>query len=216
MLKLRNIIFSYGTAPLITGLHLDVEQGGYTVLRGESGCGKSTLLRLLCRLEVPRSGELLLDGVPYDDISPRTLRRRLALLQQLPVMIEGSVRDNLLLSLRYGESKSTSQNDDDLRELLRRARLHGISLDNRSLELSAGQRQRIALIRLLLMNPDALLLDEPTAALDPESSAVIFGWISELHRSGKTILMVSHSRDDSFPGGARRLRMENGGIREES
>jgi putative ABC transport system ATP-binding protein len=197
----ESVFFSYGAAPILRNISFVMEKGDFILLRGESGCGKSTLLRLLAKLEVPTGGRLLLQGSEYSSLSSRTLRRRVAYLQQLPVMIAGSVRDNLFLSFRFAEQGLAPPSDSALRASLERARLGGLNLDAPAADLSVGQRQRLALIRLLLMNPEVLLLDEPTAALDGDSAAIIHAWLRELHADeGRTILLVTHvPENDSFP-----------------
>jgi putative ABC transport system ATP-binding protein len=216
MIELRNISFSYGAAPVLADLSLRIGRGEYALLRGESGCGKSTLLRLLCRLETPREGALLLDGEPYDALPPRALCRRLALLQQLPVMMEGSIRDNILLSQRYAGAEGNGLTDAELRDMLQRAKLADMDLDASADALSVGQKQRIALLRLLVMRPDALLLDEPTSALDEESAAIIMDWIREWNETrGTTVVLVSHGNVNALPEAVRRYRMDAGRVEEE-
>ncbi|MBL0175104.1 MAG: ATP-binding cassette domain-containing protein [Ignavibacteria bacterium] len=216
MIELRNISFSYGAAPVLADLSLRIGRGEYALLRGESGCGKSTLLRLLCRLEAPREGTLLLDGEPYDALPPRALRRRLALLQQLPVMMEGSIRDNILLSQRYAGADGKGMTDAELRDMLQRAKLADLDLDASADALSVGQKQRIALLRLLVMRPDALLLDEPTSALDAESAAIIMDWIREWNETrGTTVVLVSHGNIHALPEAVCRYRMDAGRVEEE-
>jgi putative ABC transport system ATP-binding protein len=211
LLSIRNIRFAYGATEVLRGISLEIGRGEFVLLRGESGCGKSTLLRLLARLEVPQAGSLLLDSTPYAELPSVVLRRRVALLQQLPVMIEGSIRDNLLLSLRYARDPVARVSDAELQALLDRARLAGMDLDADADALSVGQKQRIALLRLLLMRPEALLLDEPTSALDSESAALILEMIRDLHaREGTTVLLVSHIEVDPLPADARCLRMDGG------
>ena len=211
LLSLRGISFAYGTTPVLRALTLEVGRGDFVVLQGESGCGKSTLLRLIARLEAPQSGELRLDGILYSAIPSTRLRRRVALLQQLPVMIEGSIRDNLLLSQRYAAGGGEGTSDSELLALLERAKISGTGLDVNAEELSVGQKQRIALLRLLLMRPEALLLDEPTSALDPESAALILDWIRDMHaHDGTTVLLVSHGAIEPLPADARRLHMDAG------
>jgi putative ABC transport system ATP-binding protein len=202
ILTLHGITFGYGAARIFDKYSLDVNTGEMIVVNGPSGCGKSTLLRLLVKLERPESGVMKYRGTPYSDIPARTLRRDIALLQQLPVMVTGSVRDNLLLGFRY-RSDMTPPTDEALNAHLVRARLDDVPLDASAAALSVGQRQRIALIRLAVLSPAVLLLDEPTASLDPSSAGIIDEWVAELHAGGTTVILVTHREADSLPAGRR-------------
>ena len=217
MLSVRSLSFRYRDTSVIRGLSLDVAPGDCMILRGESGCGKSTLLRLLCRLEAPQDGEMSLDGESYEAIPSHDLRRRVAYLQQIPVMLDGSVRDMLLLSQRYDRKHGNGISDSGLRDMLVRARLSDVDLDKNARDLSVGQQQRVALIRLLVMRPDYLLLDEPAAALDANSASIIHEWIADVHREHATsILMVTHAPLPDAPTVARRLLMNGGTLLEDA
>lgn len=217
MLSARKLTFDYPGTPVLHGVSLDLARGDFVVLRGESGCGKSTLLRLLCRLEAPSSGSLTLDGVVFDEYPATQLRRRIAYLQQVPVMLEGTVRETMLLSRRFAPPGGSEESDDVLRDMLGRARLGDVPLDKPARDLSVGQQQRLALLRLLLMRPDYLLLDEPTAALDAESASIILDEIVEVHGSQQlAVLLVTHAPFAGAPAHARWAHMEKGVIREGS
>ncbi|MBR9975430.1 MAG: ATP-binding cassette domain-containing protein, partial [Bacteroidetes bacterium] len=168
MLHVDSLTFAYNSAPVLRGLSLRVERGETVVIRGASGCGKSTLLRLLARLEATPAGAVRLGGAEITGIPATAYRRRVAYLQQLPVMATGSVRDNLLLPYRYGDD--VPPNDETLRERLDAVDLGDVALGVSSSELSIGQQQRVALLRLRAMSPELLLLDEPTASLDDTSA----------------------------------------------
>lgn len=215
MLSASNLTFDYPGTPVLRGVSMDLARGDFVVLRGESGCGKSTLLRLLCRLEAPSSGILTLDGMAFDEYPATQLRRRIACLQQVPVMLEGSVRETMLLSRRFAPQGGTGESDEALRDMLGRARLADVPFDKPARDLSVGQQQRIALLRLLLMYPDYLLLDEPTAALDAESASIILDEIVEVHGSKQlAVLLVTHAPFAGAPAHTRWLHMEKGVIRE--
>jgi putative ABC transport system ATP-binding protein len=216
LIGLRDVAFGYGGDDVLRGVTAEVRRGDFIVVRGPSGGGKSTLLRLLARLEVPRSGALFCDGAPYDDIPATVLRRRIAYLQQLPVILPGSVRENLLLSCRFAQPPTPTPGDVELRAQLERARLGSVDLEAPAEALSVGQKQRLAFIRLLLMRPEAMLLDEPVASLDLESAAILHAWMAELHaRSDVTLLLVSHAQTDDLPPGARRWLVDRGTVTEE-
>ncbi|MFZ1729162.1 MAG: ATP-binding cassette domain-containing protein [Bacteroidota bacterium] len=213
MLNIENLSFSYNETPVLRDLALQVSQGDAVLIRGASGCGKSTLLRILARLEAPQCGSITLGGTDVTAIDAPAYRRRVAYLQQLPVMLEGSVRDNLLLAYRF--STDTPPTDESLLAKLADVELRDIALDASAAELSVGQQQRLALLRLLEMRPEVLLLDEPTASLDPASAAQLMHAVTrqiDAHRL--TLLIVSH-QDLEFDGRVlRKVLLANGRIEE--
>jgi putative ABC transport system ATP-binding protein len=172
------------------------------------------MLRLLAKLEVPQSGEIYFQEKLYTDIPSTILRRHVTFLHQRPVIISGSIRDNLLLGFRF-QSAEAPPADDVLSMHLRRARLETLSLDAPAAELSIGQQQRLALLRLLLIKPDVLLLDEPTASLDALSAQVILQWLVSLNRDdGSTIILVSHGDLDGVSCPVRTFQFMKGTISE--
>jgi putative ABC transport system ATP-binding protein len=180
-----------------------MEDGAYVLLRGPSGAGKSTLLRLLCRLEEPLAGRILLDGEPVDAMPPALLRRTVAYVQQMPTLLPGTVRENLLLPFSFkANSGLVPPGDDSLADRLAAFLLDGVTPDSRAETLSVGQAQRVCLIRSLLLEPRAVLMDEPTASLDQRSAEVVLAKAAELSRQGTTVVMVSHSSEE--PAGVTR------------
>ncbi|MCD6250019.1 MAG: ATP-binding cassette domain-containing protein, partial [candidate division Zixibacteria bacterium] len=131
----------------------------YSVL-GPSGAGKSSLLRLLNRLDEPTSGEVVFDGQNYREIDPCTLRRQIGYLFQVPYMFTGTIGDNL----RLADPELT---DEQIEDQLQTVSLASLKPNHDVANLSVGEKQRVALARLLATNPKVVLLDEPTAALDP-------------------------------------------------
>jgi putative ABC transport system ATP-binding protein len=213
MLQIDNLSFSYHQTPVLRDLSLRISQGDSVLIRGASGCGKSTLLRVLARLEAPQSGSISLHGIDITTMPAPAYRRRVAYLQQLPVMLEGSVRDNLLLTYRF--STETPPSDEWLCEQLAEAELRDVAIDSSAAELSVGQQQRLALLRLLEMRPDVLLLDEPTASLDASSARQIMRAVTrQLDAHRLSMLIVSHQELDFDAHRLRRVRLENGRIEE--
>jgi len=194
-LTLESVSFSYPDGPsILHNASLTFEQGAYYLVRGPSGSGKSTLLRLLCRLEEIQSGNIHYKECDITDIPPASLRRCVAYVQQMPTLLPGTVRDNLLLPFSFQSNKEVSPPSDlELTGYLDSFLLTGITLDSEADRLSVGQSQRVCLIRSLLLRPEVILLDEPTASLDPESAEVVLGKAAELSKQGITVIMISHS-----------------------
>lgn len=178
---------------------------------GPSGSGKSTLLRHLNRLYVPDSGEIYYNGEPLSALDPVVLRRRVVLLGQTPVLYEGSVGDNLQIGLKFAQMLPASETA--LKAVLERVGLHK-SLDGWCDRLSGGERQRLCLARVLLMDAETYLLDEPSAALDKETEDFVVSRLTQfVLEHGKNLVIVTHSEQISgcFPNDT--LRMENGHVK---
>lgn len=172
--------------------NLDIPKNKVTSIVGESGCGKTTLLRLLNKLISPNQGEMLYDGRTIDDIDSIELRRSVVMLPQTPVIFPGSVRDNLLIGLKFSEKPDAP--DEELTKTLSMVHLSK-SLDENAEKLSGGEKQRLALGRVVLMEPEVFLLDEPSSALDEDTEQLIIeklcGFVRE---KNKTLIMVTHSK----------------------
>ena len=194
-LSLRNLSLQFdGKTRLFQNANLTVESGAFVVIRGSSGSGKSSLLRVLNRLQDATSGEVLVDDRPIGDHDVTRLRRRMGYVQQTPVVIGGTVRDNLHLPFRFKITDgAVFPTDDVLRKMLDAYLLQDVDLDETASELSVGQRQRIALIRALLVEPEILLCDEPTSALDPESKTIVERELERINReNGISVVLVTH------------------------
>lgn len=195
IISLDRVCFAYpGGATLFDRVDLGIERGEFLLVRGPSGVGKSTFLRLLCRMEEPTDGTLLFEGTPYPEMAPTELRRHVAYVQQTPTLVEGTVRDNLLLPFTFRSNEDfTPPNDFTLNKHLSEYFLDSNILDSEARSLSVGQAQRVCLVRTLLLSPSVLLMDEPTSALDPDSANVVLETARNLNDAGMTILMISHS-----------------------
>jgi putative ABC transport system ATP-binding protein len=214
LLEIRDLSFGYdkGSSPVFEHLNLDVRKGKCVVVKGPSGCGKSTLLRLICRLNIPRSGTILFKGKSVADIPPPELRSKITYVQQIPQMIDGTIRDNLLLPFTFALGQHKSAPDDaSLERMLDAFYLHGISLEQSALKLSVGQKQRLSIMRAILNGPDMLLLDEPTSALDAESATMLFSIIERLNtEEGKALIIVTHSDYQPAVSQAKSCTFRNG------
>ena len=177
----------------LNNVSLRVADGEFVAVMGPSGCGKSTLLNILGLLDNPTTGEYFLDGkeVAHLKESQRTEYRkgRIGFVFQSFNLIEGmNIRYNIMLPLN---SMGLSKEEKDRRV--------GISHRSRHLpsQLSGGQQQRAAIARAIVAKPGLILADEPTGNLDSKNGAEVIELLSELHREGSTIIMVTHSQKDA-------------------
>lgn len=192
---------------LFSDVSLTLEEGRIYDLVGPSGSGKSTLLRVFARMICKAEGSLFLDGKESTEFTPPQWRHRVCLVPQTPTLIDGTVRDNLLLpwklKVRRNEALPT---DETLARLLRDADLEGIGLDRDTSQLSGGQTARIALLRAFATKPRVLLLDEVDAALDDESSHAVGNLTDRLVGEGITCLRIRHRGADGFASATFTLR----------
>jgi len=192
LFQFDNVSLKKGNHTIIQDASFTVAPGDFTVLLGPSGVGKTSLLRLFNALEIPTTGKILYKGKNLLDYSIPQFRRRVVMILQKPVVFGGKIRDNLTLPFALKRQKAPV--DATLKEFLGRCHLSHDLLNESAENLSGGEQQRLALVRALLLNPDVLLLDEPTASLDVESEKrVIDLLLNENQESGRTLVCVTHS-----------------------
>lgn len=186
---LQGICHRYGERAVLRVPELEIASGSSLAIIGPSGAGKSTLLRLLALLEAPSEGEIKLDGEPVGPASPLSLRRQLTMMFQRPLLLRGSVWRNV----GYGLDVRGRRDDQQIRRAIEAVGLS--QLTNASVQtLSGGEQQRVALARALIIEPRVLLLDEPTAHLDPGTVAIIEETLSQLHQKrGTTVIFATHN-----------------------
>jgi len=202
----------------LSGIHLTVEQGEYVAISGPSGCGKSTLLAILGLLETATSGTYRLNGQPVQTLDARqraSVRNREIgfIFQSFNLIGDLTVFENVELPLTY-RGLPAAERRKRATEALERV---GMSHREKHLpgQLSGGQQQRVAVARALVGRPSVLLADEPTGNLDSRNGQAVMDLLSELHRDGATICMVTH--DSRFAGCARRtVHLFDGRVVEES
>lgn len=181
-----------------------------TSIVGKSGSGKTTLLRLLNKLISCDAGEILFKEKSLKEISSVDLRRKVVMLPQRPVIFAGSIRENLLKGLEFSEKELLE--DDELKEILKLVHLDK-SLDTEGDNLSGGEKQRVALGRVILMDPEVLLLDEPSSALDELTEDKIIEFVANYSRdNNKTLILVTHSKDISKKYSDVEIVIESGKI----
>jgi putative ABC transport system ATP-binding protein len=203
-LEARHLVVVREGRRILDDVSLAIGPGEVIAVRGPSGSGKSTLVRSLATLEPLDGGEVLLGGAA---VSPCDFRRRVAFLAQQPAMFARTVRDNLAMGpALHGRPL------DDARgaALLDAVGLAPSFLEREARTLSGGEKQRVALGRALANDPEVLLLDEPTAALDPETGARIVQLLVRLAGGGRSLLMVTHVEEHARALGGRQLRCEQG------
>ena len=170
---------------------LQIDACRVSAIVGPSGGGKTTLLRLLNRMTTPDSGQILFFGQAVEQMDPVQLRRRVVMLTQMPVIFGGTVGENLLIGCRLAERETPQP--QAVTAIMSRVGLDK-QLDADAGQLSGGEKQRLALARVMLMDPEVMLLDEPSASLDEETEILIFDLVTEYCRECcKTLVMVTHS-----------------------
>jgi ABC-type multidrug transport system fused ATPase/permease subunit len=192
----EQVRFGYRRDDFLQGIDLELRAGSKIALIGPNGSGKTTLLHLLCGFYRPRTGRLLADGHPYDDIDITDLRESIGVVMQDPILFSGTIHENLV----YGSPAATKE---DVEWATRIATAHEFIvtlplgyqtlIGEGGVLLSGGQRQRIAIARAILRRPRILLLDEPTNHLDRASVARVTANLHELP-DAPTIIVVSHDR----------------------
>jgi tungstate transport system ATP-binding protein len=194
-LELVGLRHEYGDRVVLNIPRMGITRGETLGIIGPSGAGKSTLLRLLQGLERPTQGTVHVDGAPLPDPVPLAFARRITTVFQRPLMLDRSVRDNVLFGLRLRGGK----NGAAVAPLLDQLGLGHLAAA-RARKLSGGEIQRVALARALVIEPDVLLLDEPAANLDPAHVARVEALIRDVQSRGTTIVLVTHNTHE-----ARRL-----------
>jgi ABC-type polar amino acid transport system ATPase subunit len=177
---------------ILSDVSFQLERGRTLSVVGPSGSGKSTLLRCLNRLEQISAGSVLLNCVPTDAVPAPTLRSRIGLVsQKFALFGHLDVLSNVMLGLRRARRMSKHAANEQARSWLDRVGLAGLER-RRPHELSGGQQQRVAIARAAALEPDVLLLDEVTSALDPELVGEVENVVLELARSGTSLVVVTH------------------------
>lgn len=182
-----------GAGKVLDGAAIELHEGEVATLTGPSGSGKSTMLRVLGLLAVPDAGKILLAGEDAASMAPEAYRRRVGFVAQSPAMLDGTVADNV------GRGPALAKRPIDAAAIA--ALLEGVGLDatfaaRTARETSGGERVRVAIARALSLEPEVLLLDEPTAALDRRAAERVLDLVKALASTGRAVLVVTHAADD--------------------
>lgn len=209
MIEAREIRVMRGGRAVLDGASLSVASGETVAVEGPSGSGKSTLVRVMATLIEPDAGEVLLDGVAAHALPPAAYRVRVAYLPQQPAMFPGTVADNVAFG---PAARGHALSPEAVHALLDQAELSADYAQREARALSGGERQRVALARALANAPEVLLLDEPTAALDPRTGLQIVALVRGLAQRGRTVVMVTHLAEHAEALGGRRFTCEGGRV----
>ncbi|CAJ1001215.1 putative ABC transport system ATP-binding protein [Brevibacillus aydinogluensis] len=199
---------------LFADLSAVVEEPAIIHILGKSGQGKSTLLRILALLTRPDSGSVRLAGKPPEQWTPERWRMTMSYVAQQPVMLPGSVEDNLQTISRLHQRSFPA---DQARAWMEQLGLGGLDWSKPADQLSGGEKQRVALVRSLLLRPTVLLLDEVTASLDALSKQATEQLLADLHRrEGTTLIWVTHDWEQARSIGQRVWFMADGRLLEDA
>ena len=217
LVEINSLRKSFGANEVLKGIDLSVEKGEVIAIIGKSGSGKSTLLRCITGLEEFQSGTLTVDGQPllYQNAAAmRVLRQKVGMIfQSFNLFPHLTVGKNIMLAPKLVKQTSMSEGAEQARKLLDRVGL-AEKFDALPDELSGGQQQRVAIARALAMQPDVLLCDEITSALDPELVGEVLRVVESLAVEGMTLLMVTHEMAFARKVAHRVIFMHQGRVHE--
>ena len=217
ILRVNNISKRYEDITVFEKMNLSVKKGEVVVIVGPSGCGKSTFLRCLNALEDIQEGEIILDGktVSADQKDIVQLRERVGMVfQSYELFPHLTVLQNLMLAPVKVKKRNKKEVEKEALDFLDRVGLLS-KKDNYPRQLSGGQKQRVAIVRALIMHPEILLLDEITAALDPEMVKEVLDVVLSLAKEGRTMLIVTHEMQFARAVADRMIFIDEGHIVEE-
>lgn len=217
-LQVSGLVKCFGTETVLDGIDLSVHKGEVVVVLGPSGCGKSTLLRCMNGLESPSAGTIFLDGEEVTSGGKKItqLRQKIGMVfQSYDLFPHKNIMDNITLAPVKVQKRSKKEVEEQAEKLLKRV---GLWEKRKAYprELSGGQKQRAAIIRALCMNPEVMLFDEVTAALDPEMVREVLDVMLELANQGMTMVIVTHEMQFARAIADRIIFLDNGSIVEES
>ena len=221
MIELKNVhkVYPMGevSVPALRGINLTIHPGEFVAIMGPSGSGKSTLMHLLGCLDLPSDGVVQLDGKDINTLDEDTLAQIRGkkvgfVFQTFNLIPTLTAQENVELPLFF-QGVPREKRRARAAELLRKVGLDG-RLHHKPAQLSGGERQRVAIARALANDPEIILADEPTGNLDSESGKAILELLAQLHREGKTIILVTHN-PEAAAYAQRIVRIRDGRLVEE-
>lgn len=217
ILKIRNLNKHFGKLDVLKNINLDLHKQEVLVIIGPSGAGKSTLIRCINRLEEPTSGEIYFDGEKIDkNTDYNKLRERIGMVfQRFNLFHHLTALENITLPLKVVKKKSETDAKKIAFEYLDKVGLKDRA-NHYPIQLSGGEQQRVAIARALALQPEIMLFDEPTSAIDVELIKDVLDVIKILARDGMTMIVVSHEMGFAKEVGDRIIFMDKGEIVEEN
>ena len=217
ILHIKNLSKCYGDTKVLKNINISVKKGEVVVIIGPSGCGKSTLLRCLNGLEEIQEGEVLLDDQVVNPNKKNLSKNREKIgmvFQSYDLFPHLTILQNVTLAPIKVKKRNRREVEKEALELRERVGLRS-KKDDYPRQLSGGQKQRVAIVRALIMHPEVLLLDEITAALDPEMVREVLDVVLDLAKEGRTMVIVTHEMQFAKAVADRVTFLEGGKIVEE-
>lgn len=210
LLEFQNMFYIDDNKTILKDITISVNKGDYISVVGPSGSGKSTFLKLCCHLISPTEGSIIYKNKSIMEYNPIELRKNIAYCFQTPYLFGQTVIDNISFPYQIRDTKVDLKRVEKLLILFN---LDEEYLKKELKNLSGGEKQRIALIRTLLFDPEILLLDEVTSALDVENTLIVENVIKSLNENGTTIIWVTHNIEQSKRNANKLLTIEAGQIK---
>lgn len=210
LLSFNSVMFESDNKAILRDITVDIVKGDFVSIVGPSGSGKSTFLKLCCNLVSPSSGEISYKGKNYLEYNASDIRKDIAYCFQTPYLFGETVMDNFKFSYHI---RDIAMDISRINFLLSKFNLSNEILTQCNQKLSGGEKQRIALIRMILFKPEILLLDEITSALDVENSELVGNNIKLLNEEGTTILWITHNLEQSKKLANKVLTIDSGEIK---
>ena len=201
-IQIKNLHYFYTKEkPALTNISLDIKEGSFTAIIGETGSGKSTLIQNLNALLVPSEGEIkvgdfLITNNKKKNKKIKELRKKLAIVFQFPEyqLFEETVLKDVAFGVKNFGAKQ-KEAEEKAKSALASVGIDSSYYEKSPFELSGGERRRVAIAGILAIEPEILVLDEPTAGLDMQGTIDIMNLVSQMHKDGKTIILVTHDMD---------------------
>ncbi|AXZ22597.1 ATP-binding cassette domain-containing protein [Staphylococcus warneri] len=209
LLEIEHLTYEADHRTILKDINFKVDKGDTIAIIGPSGSGKSTLLKQLNHLIEPTSGTLYLNGKPYHDYTPESIRMKVSYLMQQSEMIGTTIEDNMKFP---SEARNQAFDKDKALNLLEKVGLGDYDLSAEIEHMSGGEKQRITIARQLMFEPEVLLLDESTSALDTHNKERVEDIIFKMAEEGIAILWITHSDDQSMRHFQKRMTIIDGEI----